>query len=123
VKRADGHADIVRLKSASQNTVVPQVGQKWLVFELSPLLAIADINVVRSFGANVFFLEVRADTEYRPGSPLTLAAVARDDGIGISRYFDTQGATGAMCVSRHTFPPYQVRRNHCELRLTAGRQG
>ena len=57
------------------------------------------------FGANMFLLEVGTDAEHRAGSPLTLAAVAGDDGIGIGGNFDTQGTARAMRGSRHRTPP------------------
>jgi hypothetical protein len=69
-----------------------------MVFELSSFLTVADIDLVRSFGANMLFLVVCADAEYRAGPPLTLATMAGDDGFGIGRYFDTQGAAAACSV-------------------------
>jgi hypothetical protein len=51
--------------------------------ELSSLLPVPDIDLVRSFGANMLFLEVCADTENRAGPSLTLATMTGDDGIGI----------------------------------------
>jgi hypothetical protein len=72
---------------------------------LSPLLPIADIDFGGSFGVNMLPLEVGTNAEHRAGSPLTLAAVAGDDGIGIGGYFDTQGTTRALRGSRHSSPP------------------
>jgi hypothetical protein len=73
--------------------------------ELSSLLPVADINFGRSFGANMFLLEVRTYAEHGAGSPLALAAMAGDDSIGIGGYFDTQGTARAMRSSRHGTPP------------------
>jgi hypothetical protein len=53
--------------------------------DLSSLLPIADIDFGRSFSANVFLLEEGTNLEHRTGSPLALAAMAGDDGIGIGR--------------------------------------
>jgi hypothetical protein len=55
-----------------------------MVPQLSPLLAVTDVNFVRSFAANVLFLKIGADAEHRAGPPLTLATMARDNGIGIT---------------------------------------
>src|SRR5262245_52645509 len=76
--------------------------------ELSSLLPVADIDFGRSFGANVFLLEVRTYSEHGAGSPLTLAAMAGDDRIRIGGYFGTQGTAGAMRGSRHGSPPSSV---------------
>jgi len=45
---------------------------------------------------NMLSLEVGTNAEHRAGSPLTLAAMAGDHGIGIGGYFDTQGTATAM---------------------------
>jgi len=54
----------------------------------------------------MLFSEVGTDAENRTGSPLTLAAVASDDRIGIGGHFDTQGTTRAMGSSGHGTPPF-----------------
>ena len=104
MKAADCYADVVR----------PQVGipehcgstrRAEVLSELSSLLPIADIDVGRSFGANMLPLEVGTHAEHRAGSPLTLAAMAGDDGIRIGGDFDTQGTATAMRGSRHGTPP------------------
>jgi hypothetical protein len=56
--------------------------------ELSPLLPITDIDFEGAFGANMLPLEKGTHAEHRAGAPLTLAAMAGDDGIGIGGYFD-----------------------------------
>ena len=56
--------------------------------ELSSLLPVADIDFRGALGANMLPLEIGTDTENRPGTPLTLATVAGDDGIGIGGCFD-----------------------------------
>src|SRR5262247_3098620 len=73
--------------------------------ELSSLLPVADIDFGRSFGANVFLLEVRPYSEHGAGSPLTLAAMAGDDRIRIGGYFDTHGSAGARRGSPQGTPP------------------
>jgi len=77
------------LKSDSQNTVVPHVGQK-MHPELSSLLPIADIDFGRSFGANMFPLEKRTDADHRARPPLTLATMADAYDIGLGGCLDTQ---------------------------------
>src|SRR6516162_11242506 len=72
---------------------------------LSPLLPVADIDVGRSFGANMFLLEEGSNAEHRTGSPLTLATMADAYNIRIGGYFDTQGTGTAMRSSRHSSPP------------------
>jgi len=47
------------------------------------------------------FFEIGTDAEHRTGPPLTLSTMARDDGIGLAGYFDTQGAARALRSSRH----------------------
>ena len=100
----DGNADMVR----------PQVGipehcrstcRAEVLYELSSLLPIADIDFGRPFGVNMLPLEVGTNAEHRAGSPLTLATMAGNDGIGIGGYFDTQGTTTAMRGSRRSAPP------------------
>jgi hypothetical protein len=54
---------------------------------------------------NMLSLEVGTNAEHRAGSPLTLAAMAGDHGIGVGGYFDTQGTATAMRGSRHSTPP------------------
>ena len=82
MKSTDCNADMIR----------PQVGlpehrrstcRAKLLPELSSLLPVADIDFGGSFGANMLPLEIGTNTEHRTGSPLTLATMARDDGIGI----------------------------------------
>jgi hypothetical protein len=96
------------------NMVWPQVGfpkhrrsarRAKMQPNLSPLLPVADIDVGRSFGANMFLLEKGTHAEHRTGPPLTLATMADADGIGIGGYLDTQGTTRAMRGSRHSTPP------------------
>jgi len=104
------------MESADSNTDVirPQVGipehcrstrRAEVLSQLSSLLPIADIDFGGPFGVNMLLLEVCTNAEDRAGSPLTLAAMARDHGIGIGRYFDTQGTATAMGGSRHDTPP------------------
>src|SRR6516162_9304419 len=72
---------------------------------LSSLLPVADIDVGRSFGANMFLLKEGGNAEHRTGSPLTLATMAGAYNIRIGGYFDAQGTTRAMRSSRHNSPP------------------
>jgi len=60
-----------------------------MIPELSPLLPITDIDFGRPFGVSMLLLEVCTHAEHRTGSPLTLATMAGDHGIGIGGYFDT----------------------------------
>src|SRR5215471_4199622 len=69
--------------------------------ELSPLLPITDIDFGGAFGANMFLLEEGPYAEHRTGSPLTLATMAGAYNIRIGGYFDAQGTTRAVRVSRH----------------------
>jgi hypothetical protein len=55
---------------------------------LSPLLPVADIDVGRSFGANMVLFEEGNNAEHRAGSPLTLATMADAYNIRIGGYFD-----------------------------------
>src|SRR5215472_13618310 len=71
----------------------------------SSLLPVADIDVGRSFGANMFLLVEGTNAEQRTGPPLTLATMADAYNIRIGGYFDAQGTTRAMCSSRHSSPP------------------
>src|SRR5713101_4758798 len=101
---ADGNADMVwpqvdlpeHRRSACRAKMHP---------ELSSFLPVADIDFGWPFGANMFLLEVGTNAEHRAGSPLALATVAGDYGIGIGGNFDTQGTTRAMRGSRHSTPP------------------
>src|SRR5215472_16067638 len=104
MESADSNADVVW----------PQVGIPqhcrstcWaeVLSELSSLLPIADIDFGRPFGMNMLLLEVGTHAEHGAGSPLTLATMAGDYGIGIGRYFDTQGTATAVRGSRHNTPP------------------
>src|SRR6516164_7421226 len=61
--------------------------------DLSPLLPVADIDVGRSFGANMFLLVEGTNAEHRTGSPLTLATVADAYNIRIGGHFDAQRTT------------------------------
>src|SRR5215831_7917336 len=74
----------------------------------SSLLPVADIDVGRSFGANMFLFVEGTDAEHRTGSPLTLATMADAYNIRIGGYFDAQGTTRAMrgSGSRHSAPSY-----------------
>src|SRR6516164_11807123 len=107
MKAADCYADVVR----------PQVGipehcgstrRAEVLSELSSLLPIADIDVGRSFGANMFLLVEGNNAEHRTGSPLTLATMAGAYSIRIGGYFDAQGTATAMRGSRHISPPSSV---------------
>src|SRR5215470_11700902 len=104
MKSTDGNAD----------TIWPNVGlPKHRRFarrtkmhpNLSSLLPVADIDVGRSFGANLFLLEKGTHAEHRTGSPLTLATMADAYNIRIGGHFDAQGTTRAMRGSRHSSPP------------------
>ena len=59
-----------------------------MVSDLSPFGGIAHIGVVGAFGAKVRVPEIGADAEHRTGPPLTLAAMAGDDGIGLTGCLD-----------------------------------
>src|SRR5215831_6773209 len=104
MKSTDGNADMVWLqvglpkhcRSARRAKVHPN---------LSSFLPVADIDVGRSFGANMFLLVEGTNAEHRAGSPLTLATMADAYNIWIGGYFDAQGTTRAMRGSRHSSPP------------------
>src|SRR5215470_4597491 len=111
MKSTDGNAD----------TIWPNVGlPKHRRFarrtkmhpNLSSLLPVADIDVGRSFGANMFLLEKGTHAEHRTGSPLTLATMADAYNIRIGGYFDTQGTATAMRGSRHRPLRHQVQRDY-----------
>src|SRR5215472_18370812 len=111
MESADSNADVVR----------PQVGipehcrstcRAEVLSELSSLLPIADIDFGRPFGVNMLPLEVGTHAEHRAGSPLTLTAMAGDDGIGIGGNFDAQGTTRARRGSRHRPLCHQVQRDY-----------
>src|SRR5215469_12175830 len=70
----------------------------------SSLLPVADIDVGRSLGANMFPLAEGSDAEHRTGSALTLATMADAYNIRIGGYFDTQGTATAMRSSLHSAP-------------------
>jgi hypothetical protein len=72
---------------------------------LSSLLPVADIDVGRSFGANMPLLEKGNNAEHRAGSPLTLATMAGAYSIRIGGYFNPQCTATAVRVSRHGAPP------------------
>src|SRR5215469_9012598 len=71
----------------------------------SSLLPVADIDVGRSFGANMFLFVEGTNAEHRAGPPLTLATMADAYSNRIGGYLDTQGTTRAMRGSRHSSPP------------------
>src|SRR5215469_1525614 len=111
MESADCNADVVW----------PQVGipehcrsacRAEVISELPSLLPIADIDFGRPFGVNMLLLEVGTHAEHRTGSPLTLATMAGDDGIGIGGYFDTQGTATAMRGSRHSSLRHQPGRDY-----------
>src|SRR5215813_3328075 len=72
---------------------------------LSSLLPVADIDVGRSFRANMFLPVEGSNAEHRTGSPLTRATMAGAYNIRIGGYFDAQGTATAMRGSRHSSPP------------------
>src|SRR5215469_9583805 len=105
MERANSNADLIR----------PQVGipehcrsacRAEVLSELSSLLPIADMDFGGPFHVNMLPLEIGTNAEHRAGSPLTLAAMAGDHGIGIGGYFDTQGTARAMRGSRQLPLPY-----------------
>src|SRR5215469_17494946 len=104
MKSTDGHADTIwpnvglpkHRRSARRAKMHPN---------LSSLLPVADIDVGRSFGANMFLLVEGTNAEHRTGSSLTLATMAGAYNIRIGGYFDAQGTTRAMRGSRHSSPP------------------
>src|SRR6516162_6864622 len=99
-KGADSDTDIVGSQIGLPEHRRP-AGRAKMVSDLSSFRGVTDISFVRSFGANMLFPEVRADAEHRAGPPLTFAAVAGDDGVGLVGHFDPQGATRAMRGSGH----------------------
>jgi hypothetical protein len=110
MKSTDGNADTIwpnvglpkHRRSARRTKMHPN---------LSSLLPVAEIDVGRSFGANMFLLEKGTHAEHRTGSPLTLATMADAYNIRIGGYFDTQGTATATCGSRHiTLPDPSVAR-------------
>ena len=76
-----------------------------VISDLSPLLPVTDIDFGGAFGVNMLPLEVGTHAKHRACSPLTLAAMASDHGIGIGGYFDTQGTATAMRGSSHNASP------------------
>src|SRR6516165_6244286 len=103
MKSTDGNADTIwpnvglpkHRRSARRTKMHPN---------LSSLLPVADVDVGRSFGANMFLLVEGKNAEHRTGLPLTLATMADAYNIGISGYLDTQGTARAMRGSRHSAP-------------------
>jgi len=99
MKNTDGNADMVwpqvglpkHRRSARRAKMHPN---------LSSLLPVADIDVGRSFRANMFLPVEGSNAEHRTGSPLTLATMAGAYNIRIGGYFDAQGTTRAMSGSR-----------------------
>src|SRR5215472_8613620 len=101
------------MESADCNTdmVWPQVGlpkhrrsarRAKMHPNLSSLLPVADIDVGRSFGANMFLLVEGNNAEHRTGSPLTLATMAGTYSIRIGGNFDTQSTARAMRASDYS---------------------
>jgi hypothetical protein len=88
---------------------------------LSSLLPVANIDVGRSFGANMLLLEKGNNAEHRTSSPLTLATMAGTYGIRIGRHFDTQGTTRTMRDSRHLPPPLSKSAARISIPQTVGR--
>ena len=86
---------------------------------LSSLLPVADIDVGRSFGANMFLLEKGTHAEHRTGSPLTLATMADAYNIRIGGYFDAQGTATAMRGSRHDTLPCRMRGDYRRAAVSA----
>src|SRR5215475_11509267 len=104
MKSTDGNAD----------TIWPNVGlpkhsrsvrREDMRAFFSSLLPVADIDVGRSFGANMFLLVEGTNAEHRTGPPLTLATMADAYNIRIGGYLDTQGTATAMRGSSHNAPP------------------
>ena len=50
---------------------------------LAAVLAVADINLVRAFGAHLLFADISVRGERRTGSPLTFLAVATATAAGL----------------------------------------
>src|SRR5215831_11475096 len=92
---------------------------------LSSLLPVADIDVGRSFGANMFLLVEGTNAEHRTGPPLTLATMADAYNIRIGGYLDTQGTATAMRGSSHNAPPLsdagRLQESGCQNELTLDR--
>src|SRR6516225_6678311 len=84
----------------------------------SSVLPVADIDVGRSFGANMFLLVEGTNAEHRTGSSLTLATMADAYNIRIGGYFDTQGTTRAMRSSSHSAPSLSRHNKTTEERLS-----
>src|SRR6516162_10481049 len=110
MKSTDGSADTIW-----PNVGLPKHRRSARRAEMHPyfssLLPVADIDVGRSFGANMFLLVEGTNAEHRTGSPLTLATMAGAYNIRIGGYFDAQGTATAMRGSRHdTLPKPAVAR-------------
>ena len=103
MKSTDGNADPIWPKVGLPKHRRPACRAKMRP-NLSPLLPVADIDVGRSFGANMFLLEKGTHAEHRTGSPLALATMAGAYNIRIRGYFDAQGTTRAMRSSSHSAP-------------------
>src|SRR5215472_1106033 len=104
MESTDGNADTIW-----PNVGLPKHGRSARRAEMHPyfssLLPVADIDVGRSFGANIFLLEKGTHAEHRSGSPLTPATMANAYCIGIGGYFDAQGTARAMRSSCHSSLP------------------
>src|SRR5262249_54181153 len=114
--RPCGPREVALAKSADGNPdkTGPQIGfpkhrrpasRTEMVSDLSAFGSITYISVVGTLGAKVLLLKIGADAKHRTGPPLTLAAMACDDGIGLVRCFDLQGAASTTRSSRHNVPP------------------
>src|SRR6516165_4959114 len=104
MKSTDGDADTIW-----PNVGLPKHRRSARRAEMHPyfssLLPVADIDVGRSFGTNIFLLVEGTNAEHRTGLPLTLATMADAYNIRIGGYLDTQGTTRAMRGSRHCSAP------------------
>jgi len=120
MKSTDGNADTIW-----PNVGLPKYRRSARRAEMRPyfssLLPVADIDVGRSLGANMFLLEKGNNAEHRTGSPLTLATMADAYNIRIGGYFDAQGTATAMRGSRHDTLPCRMRGHYrrAAVRTTA----
>ena len=92
MKSTDGNPDVVWPQVGLPKHSRPARRAK-MHSNLSSLLPVADIDVGRSFGANMFLLEKGTHAEHRTGSPLALATMADAYNIRIGGYLDAQGTT------------------------------
>jgi hypothetical protein len=72
---------------------------------LAPLLAIANVDLARPFGADVFLGEMGADHERRASASLAFGAVAGANNGRFGKRFGTQRSAAAMCSPVHQLPP------------------